>query len=51
MRCSRRSASDESAPALIGSGIDTLTSIENLTGSLFDDVLTGSSSSNVLIGL
>jgi len=28
-----------------------LTSIENLTGSLFDDVLTGSSSSNVLIGL
>jgi Ca2+-binding RTX toxin-like protein len=35
----------------IGSGIDTLTSIENLTGSLFDDVLTGSSSSNVLIGL
>jgi Ca2+-binding RTX toxin-like protein len=34
-----------------GSGIDTLTSIENLTGSLFDDVLTGSSSGNVLIGL
>jgi hypothetical protein len=35
----------------IGSGTDTLTSIENLTGSLFDDVLTGSSSGNVLIGL
>jgi len=35
----------------IGSGIDTLTSIENLTGSQFDDVLTGSSSGNVLIGL
>jgi Ca2+-binding RTX toxin-like protein len=35
----------------IGAGIDTLTSIENLTGSLFDDVLTGSSISNLLIGL
>ncbi|MEJ0074007.1 MAG: M10 family metallopeptidase C-terminal domain-containing protein [Alphaproteobacteria bacterium] len=35
----------------IGAGIDTLTSIENLTGSLFDDVLTGSSSSNVMFGL
>src|SRR5205085_2040915 len=35
----------------IGSGIDTLTGIENLTGSLFDDVLTGSSSNNVLNGL
>ncbi|MGB9369520.1 MAG: hypothetical protein WCE79_26280 [Xanthobacteraceae bacterium] len=35
----------------IGAGTDTLTSIENLTGSLFDDVLTGSTSGNVLSGL
>ncbi len=34
----------------IGAGTDTLTSIENLTGSGFDDALTGSSTVNVLTG-
>jgi len=33
-----------------GGGIDTLLSIENLTGSAFDDVLTGSAQLNVLSG-
>ena len=40
-----------SAQNTIGAGIDTLTSVENLTGSAFDDTLTGSSSANVLMGL
>ena len=35
----------------IGAGTDTLTGIENLTGSQFDDMLTGSLSGNVLSGL
>ncbi|MCU1759557.1 retention module-containing protein [Pseudomonas sp. 14P_8.1_Bac3] len=34
----------------IGAGIDTLTSIENLTGSNFDDKLTGDSHNNVITG-
>ncbi len=33
-----------------GGGVDTLTSIENLTGSGFNDVLTGDSGANVLDG-
>jgi len=33
-----------------GAGSDTLTSIENLTGSSFNDVLTGSAAANFLIG-
>jgi Ca2+-binding RTX toxin-like protein len=45
------SLASTAAQDTIGAGIDTLTSIENLTGSLFDDVLTGSSSSNVMFGL
>jgi serralysin len=35
----------------LGSGTDTLTSIENLTGSNFADKLTGSSTGNILSGL
>jgi Ca2+-binding RTX toxin-like protein len=34
-----------------GAGRDTLSSLENLTGSTFNDVLTGSSGANVLMGL
>ena len=34
----------------MGAGIDTLSGIENLTGSAHDDVLTGSNAVNVLIG-
>src|SRR3954471_4414357 len=34
----------------IGAGTDTLTGFENLTGSVFDDTLTGNSVANVLIG-
>ncbi|MBX9845800.1 MAG: hypothetical protein K2Z80_28750 [Xanthobacteraceae bacterium] len=34
-----------------GAGTDTLSNIENLTGSLFDDQLNGSSGANVLTGL
>ena len=34
----------------IGAGTDTLTSIENLTGSAFDDTLTGDADANVLSG-
>ncbi len=34
-----------------GAGNDTLTNIENLTGSEFDDILTGSAGANVLSGL
>ncbi len=34
----------------IGSGTDTLTNIENLTGSSFNDVLTGDSAANILNG-
>jgi Ca2+-binding RTX toxin-like protein len=35
----------------IGSGLDTLVSIENLTGSNFNDTLTGNTGANVLNGL
>jgi Ca2+-binding RTX toxin-like protein len=34
----------------VGSGNDTLSTIENLTGSSFNDVLTGSSAANVVMG-
>jgi Ca2+-binding RTX toxin-like protein len=34
----------------VGAGTDTLTTIENLTGSSFNDTLTGSSSANTIIG-
>ena len=34
-----------------GAGSDTLTSIENLTGSAFDDTLTGDGNANILSGL
>jgi Ca2+-binding RTX toxin-like protein len=34
----------------IGAGVDTLTSIENLTGSAFNDTLFGNDGDNVLIG-
>ncbi len=34
----------------VGAGIDTLTSIENLNGSIYDDRLTGNSTGNVLYG-
>ena len=33
-----------------GAGMDTLTRIENLTGSAFDDVLTGDDGANILVG-
>ncbi|MDG5750921.1 calcium-binding protein [Qipengyuania sp. XHP0211] len=33
-----------------GAGVDTLTSIENLTGSAFNDALTGSGTSNIIEG-
>ncbi|MEF8721301.1 MAG: DUF4347 domain-containing protein [Candidatus Accumulibacter delftensis] len=33
-----------------GAGIDSLFSIENLTGSTFDDTLTGSGANNVIVG-
>ncbi len=39
------------AQSTLGAGTDTLRGFENLTGSLFDDMLTGSSASNILIGL
>jgi Ca2+-binding RTX toxin-like protein len=39
------------AQATGGAGSDTLTGIENLTGSGFDDVLTGNALANVLSGL
>ena len=35
----------------IGAGTDTLTNIENLTGSAFNDTLTGNAGDNVLTGL
>jgi Ca2+-binding RTX toxin-like protein len=35
----------------IGSGLDTLTGIENLTGSAFNDTLTGNAGDNVILGL
>ncbi|WP_408586891.1 beta strand repeat-containing protein [Novosphingobium sp.] len=35
----------------LGGGLDTLTSIENVTGSAFADTLTGNAQSNILIGL
>ncbi|MCW5736693.1 MAG: VCBS domain-containing protein, partial [Enhydrobacter sp.] len=34
----------------VGAGVDTLSSIENLTGSAFNDTLTGSNGNNVLQG-
>jgi len=34
----------------VGAGLDTLTSIENLTGSNFNDTLTGNVGSNLIIG-
>ena len=34
----------------LGAGIDTLTSIENLTGSPFDDTLTGNADGNAILG-
>ena len=34
-----------------GAGTDTLVNIENLTGSAFDDTLTGDAGANVLSGL
>jgi Ca2+-binding RTX toxin-like protein len=36
--------------ATVGSGIDTLISIENITGSNFDDILQGDSGNNALNG-
>ncbi len=38
------------AQAHLGAGIDTLSSIENLTGSAFADKLTGNNAANVLDG-
>ena len=35
----------------VGSGTDTLTNIENLTGSNFNDTLTGNAAANILSGL
>ena len=34
----------------LGAGVDTITSIENLTGSVFDDVLNGNAFANILAG-
>ena len=34
----------------IGAGIDTLANIENLTGSNFNDTLTGNTAANILNG-
>ena len=34
----------------VGAGTDTLSAFENLTGSAFDDTLTGNTGANVLIG-
>jgi Ca2+-binding RTX toxin-like protein len=42
--------SKTSAQATGSSGADTLTSIENLTGSNYDDVLTGNTGANRLVG-
>jgi len=39
-----------SAQNTLGGGIDTLTNIENLTGSLFSDSLTGDAGANLLVG-
>ncbi|HEX2593424.1 MAG TPA: PQQ-dependent sugar dehydrogenase [Rhizomicrobium sp.] len=44
------SLANTSAQNTVGAGIDTLQSIENLTGSGFNDVLTGDSGANVLTG-
>ena len=38
-------------PEYVGAGTDTLTNIENLTGSAFNDTLTGDSNANILSGL
>ena len=35
----------------VGAGTDTLTNIENLTGSNFNDTLTGNAGANILSGL
>src|SRR4029077_1359090 len=35
----------------VGAGSDTLTNIENLTGSAYDDTLTGDGNANILSGL
>jgi Ca2+-binding RTX toxin-like protein len=34
----------------VGAGIDTITNVENLTGSAFDDTLTGNTGANILDG-
>ncbi len=39
------------AQETLGAGVDTLTGIENLTGSAFNDTLTGDAAANVLRGL
>jgi len=38
------------AQSTLGAGVDTLSGIENLTGSAYDDSLTGNSANNVLTG-